>query len=253
MAPPPPLRARLQAFDSGKIAPRVGSVVLSEGVTISDDAILDLIESAASEEFDLVWIETRSKLETTLLDYRGTIVEFAGDRQEALARARLTTLRYDVRALQCDSDWADVEELMRFAAPTRFNTDPHIAEASFRQHKLSLMKGHVATKHGMVALAYSPGDRKRAVGYHCASLDEQTTTMYEIAVDRDFRGGFAALSLIGYSLEHFVALHPGARRLAARIYEDNPASQRFFRKLGLAPTEQTLHYYHCWPMLKERP
>src|SRR5436190_11461407 len=130
------LEPRLQSFDSGIIAPRVGHLFLSEGEIVDDHAAGELVERAAASGFDLVWIESRSRLNITRWDYRGTIVEVEGDRDRALSKIQLAAARCDVRPLQ--SDWKVVEELLRFAAASRFRSDPHIAEASFRRHKMAL-------------------------------------------------------------------------------------------------------------------
>jgi ribosomal protein S18 acetylase RimI-like enzyme len=241
------LRARLQTFDSGKVAARVGYVIAGRDDAIGDADILELIEAAEADSFELIWIQTCSRLETTLLDYRGTLVEVEGDRENVLSRARLASPRYEVRALESDWDWGKVERLMRFAAATRFSADPHISEAAVRHHKLSLLKSHVENKHGAVALAYSIEEPARFVGYQCTSLEEHSVQLYEIAVDTRFRRGFAAANLVRYNLDRFASAYPDAKRVVARIYDDNVASLRFFERLGLSPTGRLLHYYHCWP------
>ncbi len=239
--PPRPL---LQPFDSGKLAPRVGSHILPDGETFGDDDARLLIEQAA-DAFDLIWIEASRRLETTLLDDRGTIVELHGDRDTALSKVQLAALRYDVRELESEADWATLEELMRFAPSSRFASDPHIPQASFRRHKLSLLKVHVQNRGGLVSLAYPPNDPARAVGYHCTSLDaDRNVVFYDLAVDPEFRRGFVALNLIRYNLERFAAAHPDARRLTVRIYDDNTASLRLFANLGLEPTGRRAHGYH---------
>lgn len=246
------LAARLNTFDSGKLAARVGSLILEDEDGIRDAALVELIDAAVADGLDLVWIQTCAKLETDLLEYRGTLVEMEGDRDDALAQARLASVRYDVRAVNSDSDWHQLARLLPFAAPTRFSTDPHISVASARQHKISLMKSHVENRSGTAALAYSASQPDRPVAYHCASLDERAVQLYEIAVDPEFRRGFVALNLIRHSLEFFTSRFPEIRRVATRIYSDNEASLRFFQYLGLCATGRQLHYYHCWPQKEAR-
>jgi ribosomal protein S18 acetylase RimI-like enzyme len=246
------LAARLNTFDSGKVAARVGSLILENDDGLGDAALLELIDAAVADELDFVWIQTYAKLQTNLLEYRGMLVEMEGDREKALAQARLASLRYDVRALKSDSDWHQLARLLPFAAPTRFSTDPHISVASAREHKMSLMKSHVENRNGTVALAYSPSEPARPVAFHCASLDEGAVQLYEIAVDPEFRRGFVALNLIRHSLEFFASRFPEIRRVATRIYSDNETSIRFFQYLGLSATGRHLHYYHCWPRKESR-
>jgi ribosomal protein S18 acetylase RimI-like enzyme len=243
------LRPRLQTFDSGKLADRVGYAVLEDAEAGPDlpRRIEELLEAAAAESFDLLWIESPAKLDTARLEYRGTVVELEGDRAKALAQARLADVRYDVTALKSDSDWDQVEGLMPYAAPTRFSTDAHISEASFRRHKVSLLKSHVENRNGAVALARS-ADEPGPIGYQCTSVDEDAVQLYDIAVHPRFRHGFAALNLLRWNLERFAELFPGTRRLATRIYDDNVASLRFFQHLGLSPTGRQHHYYHYWPL-----
>lgn len=242
------LRPRLQTFDSGKLADRVGSVVLGEAETVADGDILQLIEGASAEGFDLLWVETPARLETTLLDYRGTVVELEGDLAKALSQARFADVRYDVSGLKSASDWHQVEGLMSHAAPTRFSTDAHISEASFRHHKVSLLKSHVENRNGAVALARSTDAPDQLIGYQCTSGDERSVQLYDIVVDPRFQQGFAALNLVLWSLERFTALFPGTLRLSTRIYDDNVASLRFFQRLGLSLTGRQHHYYHYWPL-----
>lgn len=226
------LRPRLQTFDSGKLAERVGYVVLDDAKTVDVDELID-------DSFDFIWIETPQKLHTTRFDYRGTVIELEGDRAEALSQTRLAGVRYDVSALKSDSEWQQVEELMAHAAPSRFSNDPHISEAAFRRHKMSLLRSHVENKNGAIALARSAGD---PVGYQCSSLNERAVQLYDIAIARQFRQGFAALNLIGWMLERF-----DIDRVSTRIYDDNAASLRLFQHLGLRPTGRQSHYYHYWP------
>lgn len=240
-------RPRLQTFDSGKVADRVGYFIFGDAEPASDADLRELIKAASAESFDLLWIESRGRLETTLLDYRGTVVEMEGDCAKALAQARLADVRYDVKALKSDSDWDQLEGLMSYAAPTRFSTDAHISEASFRQHKVSLLKSHVENRNGAIALARSTDEPDRLAGYQCTSLDERAVQLYDIAVDPRFRNGFAARNLVRWNLERFASLFPDMRRVATRIYDDNVASLRFFQHLGLSPTGRQFHYYHYWP------
>jgi GNAT superfamily N-acetyltransferase len=240
------LRPLLQTFDSGLIAPRVGSITLGDHTTIGDAEVPALVDAAAAESFDLIWIQTSSRLETTLLDYRGTLVELEGLRGHVLARAGLAESRYRVRALESETDWAEVETLMPFAAATRFSTDPHVPEASFRKHKLAMLKSLVENRHGKIALAYSRGESAGLVGYQCTSVDSDRIHLYEIAVDTEFRRGFAGLNLVRYNLDRFILTHPDAERIIVRIYENNIASLRFFEHLGFRPTGQLRHYYHFW-------
>lgn len=243
------LRPRLQKFDSGKVAARVGYFIFGDAETVRTNRPRltdDLIDAASAESFDLLWIETPVRLETPLLDYRGTVVELEGDRAKALSQARLADVRYDVRGLQSASDWLQVEGLMAHAAPTRFSTDPHISEGSFRHHKVSLLRSHVENRNGAVALARSPDEPERLAGYQCTSVDERAVQLYDIAIDPRFRVGFAALNLVRWNLERFASLFPEIRRVSTRIYDDNTASLRFFEHFGMSPTGPQLHYYHYW-------
>ncbi len=240
------LRPRLHAFDSGMIAPRVGSITLGDDETICDAEVLALTKAAAAENFDLIWMQTSRRLDTNLLDYRGTLVEMEGSREYVLSRARMADQRFHVRTLESETDWGEVEQLMPFAAPTRFSTDAHVSVATFRQHKLAVLKSHVQNRYGEIALAYSTGERLRLVGYQCTSLEEDSMNLYEIAVDTEYRRGFAGLNLVRYNLDRFGLTHPDAERVVARIYEDNVPSQRFFEHLGLCPTGRLRHYYHFW-------
>lgn len=238
------LQPRLQTFDSGRIADRVGFLIVGDDETVRD---ADVAAWMAADSFDLIWIQSSSRLETRLLEYRGTLVEMEGDRETVLSRSRLAALRYDVRTLESDADWREVEQLMEFAAATRFSADPHVSSASVRRHKLSLLKNHVQNKHGAVALAYSLERPVQLVGFQCTSMEEGRLDLYEIAVDSRFRRGFAATNLVRYNLERFAVAYPEAERLVTRIYDDNVASLRFFERLGLSPTGRQRHYYHCWP------
>jgi ribosomal protein S18 acetylase RimI-like enzyme len=237
------LRPQLAVFDSGMIAPRVGSIILGESETLREEDVPSLTDAAAEEHFDLVWVQASSRLNTQLLDYRGTLVEMAGRREDVLSRARLADQRYGIRTLQSETDWLDVERLLAFAAATRFSTDAHVSQAQFRQHKLALLKSHVQNRYGEVALAYSSG---QPLGYQCTSLEDDSVNLYEIAVDTAFRRGFAGLNLVRYNLDRFALTHPDAERVVARIYEDNVPSLRFFEHLGLRATGRLLHYYHLW-------
>lgn len=248
MAIVPPLLAEFQPFDSGKIAPRVGSVILGESALVDPESIGEMLESAAADALDLVWIESRSKIESLALDYRGTIVELVGDRDEALSKIQVPDRGYDIRVVECESDWARLVELLPFTAKTRFSTDPNISEISFREHKLSLLKSHVENRKGMVTITYSPDDPLRPIGYCCTSVDQPTMIIYDIAVDPSFRRGFVGFSLVRFHLERFASIHPAARRLCTRIYEENTACLQLFYNVGMMPTGRLFHYYHCWPM-----
>lgn len=241
------LRAHLQPFDSGKLAPRVGNVVLSEGETIDDDAVAGMIESAAADDFDFVWIESRTKLDTTLLDYRGTIVELQGDRDEALSKINIPGTQCACRPLEIDSDGVIFEQLLRFAAESRFTTDPRISDAAFRQHKLALLQGHIANRQGVITFAYWPDDPARPIGYTCTSINEQAAHVYDLSVDPDFQRANVARTLLVSSLTRFASLHPEIRRFMARIYDDNIPCLRLMRSIGFADTGRLFHYYHCWP------
>lgn len=240
------LQPRLHLFDSGKIAGRVGSIIIGADESVRDADVAGWI-GAAADSFDLIWVQTQSRLEATLLDYRGTMVEMEGDRETVLSRSRLATLRYDVRALESDSDWREVERLLEFAAATRFSSDPHVSEATVRRHKLALMRSHVENRYGVVALSYTVERPAQLAGFQCTSLKKGSIDLYEIAVDPRFRQGFAATNLIRYNLERFALAHPEAERVVTRIYDNNVASLRFFERLGLSPTGRQLHYYHFWP------
>jgi len=241
------LQPRFQPFDSGRLAPRVGNLTLSDGERITDDAAALLIEKAAADDYDFVWIESLTPLETTRFEHRGTIIELQGDRDTARASINLAELRCDVRPLEIASDWATLEELMRFAAASRFTTDPRIADASFRQHKLALLRAHIENRQGVVAIAYSRDEPARPVGYTCTSINEETAYVYDLAVDPDFRRAAVALTLLRDNLERFASTHPGIRRYMTRIYEDNIPCLRLFRNLGYTDTGRLFHYYHCWP------
>ena len=129
---------------------------------------------------------------------------------------------------------------MSHAAPTRFSTDAKISEASFRHHKMSLLRSQVENRNGTIALARS---KDGLAGYQCSFADERAVQLYDIAIDPRFRHGFAALNLLGWMLERF----PDRQRVSTRIYDDNAASLRLFRHLGMSPTGNQRHYYHYWP------
>jgi RimJ/RimL family protein N-acetyltransferase len=243
-------RPLLHTFDSGKVADRVASLILGEDETVSDAEIAELLEAASAESFDLFWIQTRTPLDSPLLEHRGTLVELEGSRDAILSRCRLAPPRHGIRALASDADWDLVEQLLRFSAPTRFSTDRNITEATVRRHKLSLLKGHVENRHGVVALSYPIENPAQSVGYHSTSLEDDHVLLYEIAVDPAFRRGAAAINLVRYNLERLAESYPGAERVVTRIYEDNIASLQLFARLDMTPTGRLFHYYHCWP--KER-
>lgn len=241
------LEPRIQPFDSGLIAPRVGHLFLSESATVDDNAAGDLVARAAASGFDLVWIESQSRLETTRWDYRGTIVELNGERDAALSSIRLATGSCDIRSLESDADWALVEESLRFAATSRFTTDPHIAEASFRRHKMSLLKSHVENRQGMISIAHPERALDHPIGYTCFSIHEGTASVYDLAVDPEHRRASVALRLLQHALQRLTSAHPDIRKMTTRIYDDNAPCLRLFENLGFVRTGRLFHYYHCWP------
>jgi len=241
------LRPQLQPFDSGKLAPRVANIILSAGETIDDDAAAGIIENAMAEDFDFVWIESQTKLDTAQLDYRGTIVELQADREEVLSNLPVSSAQCDIRTLDPHTEVVTFEKLMGFIAATRFGTDPHISPASFREHKRALLKGHIDTRHGVITVACAPEDPSRPIGYTCTSLSEQGAHVYDLCTDPDFRRSSIGRTLLRFSIEQYRVLHPDARRYMTRIYDDNIPCLRLFRSIGFADTGRLFHYYHCWP------
>jgi ribosomal protein S18 acetylase RimI-like enzyme len=239
------LQPRFQPFDSGKLAPRVGNIILTDAETVTDDIAAELIDHAAADDFDLVWIESPARLETSRLDYRGTIIEVQGDRDTVRASLPPGDISCEVRPLETDSDWRTLEELMRFAAASRFTTDPGIPTAAFRTHKLALLRAHVENRQGVVSIAWSA--EGSAVGYTCTSIQDQTAYVYDLAVDPGFRRGSVGRTLLRHNLERFTRTHPEIRRYVTRIYEDNIPCLRLFWNLGYVNTGRLFHYYHCWP------
>jgi len=178
-------------------------------------------------------------------------VELEAERDTALSSIRLAGAGYEVRALQSDADWILVEESMRFAAASRFTTDPHIAEASFRRHKMALLRSHVQNRQGLLSIAH-PRDSEpaRPIGYTCMSIHERTATVYDLAVDPEHRRASVGLRLLQHGLQRLASAHPNIHRITTRIYDDNVPCLRLFASLGFVPTGRLFHYYHCWPALR---
>jgi hypothetical protein len=234
------VRIELQAFDSGRLAPRVGVVHLSADEDVNEEQIL---ERSRADRFDLVSLSLPDLRPLRLFRHVGTLLEHVG--MVADLADRLAGLRSagEVRNVVA-TDWPNVEALVAVAPPNRFGRDPRLAPSAVRRHKVDMLRTY-AGHHPEHTLVSTEGGA--VVGLQLSWPRGEDIVLYELMTEPGPAQAFRAIGLLRENVRRLRRDAPAAERVVAWIYEHNTRSLAFFAGLGMHPTGRASFHHHLWP------
>jgi len=239
----PPFRIEPQEFDSGRLAPAVGTLVLERPIAPSPDDEARIVAQARTEGYDLICLALPGPTRLRWFDYVGTLDEYAVDLARALEALRGVPRRVEARPVGPD-DWDGVKDLLSYSSATRFSNDLRLPREVVTEHKLDMLRTY-ATRYPRYSLvAPSPGG---LLGLQWSYHSMSDLVLYEIVVKRSVAAGFVGLALLAENVARISQDVASLDRVVSWIYEHNKRSITFFSGLGLRWTGRRQCFYHLWP------
>lgn len=236
---------KLQPFDSGRLAPRVGSVVLGPNIVLCESNLAELMGQALCENYNLIFIAANDSQPAAQRHFVGRLVEYEGRFEELLDNTSAANTSYRFRGWETQADWRGVEELISHSAGTRFFLDPNIDRESAVAHKLAMLKQILATRAANLTFAFSSTGEFTA--YICTYLEDDVMFLYEVAVAPEHRRQSLTVAHTNFNLATLAARFGTPQLVRTRVYATNLPSILLCKGLGLRSSGQATNYYHLWP------
>ncbi len=229
-------------FDSGIIAPKVGTLTLENYKDLKSDDSAPIVNHARNNKYNLITLGVESPVALKNFIYLGTIYEIQANLIDVWNTVKDIPSRFYVRKLN-DSDWAPIKELLNLYPPTRYSRDPNVTMEQVVVHKLKILQ-YLAGQYPDYSLGAFSKDNE-LIGFHFLKLLEDKVFLQELLVKPNSRVGFVSLQLVKENLDR-VKKNTNVNYLTTRVYEDNEISMNFFTKLRFVDCKKKEHYYHMW-------
>ena len=234
-------------FDNGMIASRVGT--WRPQTEPSRKEVKALRERAEEAGYSVLYISSADPIEALEEHLQGRLIEFAGDRDTALAVLNRFPQKYSVRTVE-QSDWATIFDLYQHAFLTRFSRDPLVGVLRARRHKLKCMRTYQDNHPDFFLIAEDA--QQQVVGVQGCMPREAQFDLYESVILPQSRTGFAVAAMLRENLIRCRDRHPHITRLVTRIYSDNIVSSNYYKQLGMSQTGGE-YFYHLWIDQRRQP
>ncbi|MCW8932686.1 MAG: hypothetical protein OQL19_20925 [Gammaproteobacteria bacterium] len=202
----------------------------------------DICDAGKSLGFDLIVVNSNLPL-LFGLNPISSLTTLRGTKKNIWDKLNGYKPRFNVKLLTLN-DLIDSESIVKQCIENRFSRDSYLGIDKCVAHKMELMR-LVLEQNPSLGIKIT-NDSGKLLGLHLARLNDSIYDYYEIMVDKDIRGGFAALDMIFEGMNRVQNESTLFETVQTRIYSDNVSSLRFFQGLGLESNKSDQYFYHLW-------
>lgn len=236
---------RLNTFDSGLLAAKVGTVDVSNiAGPLVENTLKAAVEQSLEDDYDLISVALPGEVSIDGWIPVGNLIRLEGAFPTVVEALSRFVGRCNVAEIRA-GDRDEIASFLRIClAENRFTKDPNIVREAVIRQKMKILDKYLQDG----AAGFVGRSEGAMTGFHLSYVDDSDgVVLYEIEIEPSARNGFLALDLIGSALKHLARTTPGLKRVSTHIYEDNLQSLNLFYRLGLRQAGERKCYYHCWP------